>query len=136
MESLSDKNKIWQLDEVLLILFSSGRFHNLNDFLLLTKIFERVFPSAHLIGFNGNKTFIIRQLESSKKKNFLITVGTNFSISGDGRKYTINIINEKVLKNEELATAWKLYRKILSRLPRVRAFWDDYLEGFLRRLNK
>lgn len=136
MESLSDKNKIWQLDEVLLILFASGRFHNLNDFLVLTEIFERLFPRANLIGFNGNKTFILRQIESSKKKRFLIPIGPNVSISADGRKYALEVMNEKILKNEQLANAWKLYRKILSRLPRVRGMWDQYLENFLRRLNK
>ena len=136
MESLTDKNKIWQLDEVLLILFASGRFHNLHDFILLTKIFERVFSNSYLIGFNGNKTFISRQIESSKKKNLLITTGPNFSISGTGRKYAVGIINEKIITNEELALSWKLFRKILGRLPRVRSMWDGYLEDYLRRLNK
>ena len=136
MESLSDKNKIWQLDEIMLILFASGRFHNLNDLLVLTEIFERLFPRANLIGFNGNKTFILRQIESSKKKKLLISIGANVSISADGRKYALAIMKEKVLKNEPLANAWKQYRKILSRLPRVRGMWDQYLENFLQRLNK
>ena len=38
--------------------------------------------------------------------------------------------------NEDLIKGWKLFRKILARLPRVRAMWDQYLEDFLRRLNK
>ena len=143
MESLSDKNKIWQLDEILLILFASGRFHNVTDILVLSTIFERLFPKSHLIGFNGNKTFVARQIESSKKKNLLISIGSNVAISAKGRTTTLHILNEKILKeaetnngNEDLIKGWKLFRKILARLPRVRAMWDQYLEDFLRRLNK
>ena len=143
MESLSDKNKIWQLDEILLILFASGRFHNVTDILVLSAIFERLFPKSHLIVFNGNKTFVARQIESSKKKDFLISIGSNVAISAKGRTTTLDILNEKILKeaetnnaNEDLINGWKLFRKILARLPRVRAMWDQYLEDFLRRLNK
>ncbi|NVM27522.1 MAG: hypothetical protein HWN65_01660 [Candidatus Helarchaeota archaeon] len=136
MESLSDKKKIWQLEEVLLILFASGRFHNLNDMLLLSEIFERVFPQTNLIGFNGNKTFVSRQIGTLKKKNYLIGIGANVAISGEGRKHALNILNEKILKNEEIVREWNLYRKILARLPRVRSMWEKYLEDFLRRLNK
>ena len=143
MESLSDKNKIWQLDEILLILFASGRFHNVTDLLVLSAIFERLFPKSHLIGFNGNKTFVARQIESSKKKDLLISIGSNVAISAKGRTTTLDILNAKILKevetnnaNEDLIKGWKLFRKILARLPRVRAMWDQYLEDFLRRLNK
>ncbi len=143
MESLSDKNKIWQLDELMLILFASGRFHNVEDILVLSAIFERLFPKSHLIGFNRNKTFVVRQIESSRKKNLLISTGANIAISANGRKYALDILNEKVLKitekketPDDLITGWKLFRKILARLPRVRAMWDNYLTEFLRRLNK
>lgn len=137
MDSLSDKNKIWQLEEVLLILFASGRFHNLHDMSLLSEIFERLFPQNSLIGFkNGKKTFVSRQLDTLKKKDYIISIGNNVAISGGGRKYALDILNEKILTNEGLIRDWNLFRKILARLPRVRSMWEQYLENFLRRLNK
>ena len=137
MESLADKNTIWQLDEILLILFASGRFHSLNDLLLLTEIFERLFPESHLIGFKGNKLFISRQIESLKKKKCLFTVGnSNVGISSQGRNFIVNILNKKIFISEELTHYWKLYRKMLSRLPRVRNMWETYLENFMKRLNR
>ena len=134
VESLSDKNTLWQRDEILLILLASGRFHSLYDLLLLSEIFERLFPNSHLIGFRGNKEFISRQIESLKKKGCVFTIGYNIGISAKGREYTIKIINEKIL-TQELAKYWRFYRKMMSRLPRVRGMWDNYLEEFLRRLN-
>ncbi|MHA1278711.1 MAG: hypothetical protein ACTSQI_08570 [Candidatus Helarchaeota archaeon] len=135
LESLSDKNKIWQIDEILLILLASGRFHNITDLLLLTKIFERVFPDSNLIGFKGNNVFISRQIESLKKRQFIFAIGKNVGISAEGRKYTIQILNNKILMNKELAKFWQLYRKMLAHLPRVRGMWEKSLENFLRRLN-
>ncbi len=136
LESLSDKNKIWQIDEILLILLASGRFHDTTDLLLLTKIFERLFPDSHLIGFKGNTLFISRQIESLKSKKLIFEIGNNVGISSEGRKLTIQILNEKILKDEVLTKFWKLYRKMLARLPRVRGMWDKYLEEFLNRLNE
>ncbi|MHA1651249.1 MAG: hypothetical protein ACTSYB_13735 [Candidatus Helarchaeota archaeon] len=136
MESLSDKNTIWQIDEILLILLASGRFHDLDDLLLLTKVFEKLFPESSVVGFKGNKLFISRQIESLKRKKFIFTIGKNVGISAEGRKLTIALLNEKILKNKELSKFWKVYRKILARLPRVRAMWDEYLNSILlKRLN-
>ncbi|MFX1295633.1 MAG: hypothetical protein ACFFD2_12380 [Promethearchaeota archaeon] len=136
MESLSDKNTIWQIDEIILILVASGRFHNLTDFVLLTEIFERLFPEPYIIGFKRNKLFISRQIESLKKKKYVFAIGNNVGISSQGRKYAINILNKKILQNEKLTDFWKLYRKILTRLPRVRRMWEGYLENFLENFNK
>jgi hypothetical protein len=136
MESLSDKNKIWQLEELALILFASGRFHHAIDIVLLSEIFERLVPKQNMIGFNANKTFISRQIELLKKNEYVITVGFNISISAKGRAFALRIINEKIHGNEELLGKWNLYRKILWRLPRDRDMWDGYLEEYLKRLNK
>ncbi|MHA1267776.1 MAG: hypothetical protein ACTSRS_21250 [Candidatus Helarchaeota archaeon] len=141
MESLSDKNTIWQLDELLLILLSSGRFHNQEDFRLFSNLFERIFPQDVVIGFKGNATFISRQIESVRKKGLVISVGPNISISAKGRKVALEILNTKILANpgphqKELITGWKLYRKVLARLPRVKSMWEKYLDAFFTRLNK
>lgn len=135
-ESLSDKNILWQIEELLLILFVSGRFHNIDDILLLSEIFEKLFPDSKVIGFKGNRTFLIRQIELSKKNGKIITSGTNFGIASDGRIFVLEIINEKISKNEDLSRNLHLYRKMLGHLPRVRAQWNAYLEEFLRRLQK
>ena len=99
-ESLSDKNTLWQIEELLLILFVSGRFHNIDDILLLSEIFEKLFPDSAVIGFKGNRTFLIRQLELGKKNGKLISSGTYFGISAEGRTFVLEIINEKISKNE------------------------------------
>ena len=135
-ESLSDKNTLWQIEELLLILFVSGRFHNIDDILLLSEIFEKLFPDSLIVGFKGNRTFLMRQLEIGKKNGKIITSGTNFGISSEGRAFVLEIINEKISKNEDLLKFLHLYRKMLWRLPRVRGQWNAYLEEFLRRLQK
>ena len=135
-ESLSDKNALWQIEELLLILFVSGRFHNIDDILLLSEIFEKLFPDSQVIGFKGNRTFLARQLELGKKNGKLITSGTNFGIASEGRNFVLEIIKEKISNNEALSKNLHLYQKLLSRLPRVRVQWNAYLEEFLRRLQK
>lgn len=141
MDSLSDKNTIWQLDEVLLILFASGRFHNLDDILLLSEMFERIFPNMALIGFKGNRTFISRQIDSMKKKKYVIPIGENVSISAKGRQYALQVLNTKIMDpytpyNQPLIESWQLFKKILTRLPRVRAMWGKYIEEYFSRLNR
>jgi len=141
MDSLSDKNKIWQLDEVLLILFASGRFHNLDDITLLSETFERIFPKTALIGFKGNRTFISRQIDSIKKKKYVIPIGENVSISATGRNYALQLFHTKIMDahethNQSQIESWKLFKKILTRLPRVRAMWTKYLEDYFSRLNR
>ena len=135
-ESLSDKNTLWQIEELLLILFVSGRFHNIDDILLLSVIFEKLFPDSLIIGFKGNRTFLTRQLELGKKNGKIINSGTHFGISSEGRTFVLEIINEKISKNEALLKILHIYRKLLWRLPRVRVQWNAYLEEFLRRLPK
>ncbi len=135
VESLSDKKTIWQIDEILLILFASGRFHTIEDLVLLTDIFEKLFPVSQLVGFKANSIFISRQIEILLRKKCIFSIGKNFGIAAQGRKYIVNLINDKVLI-QGLAKQWQLYRKMLARLPRVRTMWDDYLEEFLTRLQK
>ena len=135
-ESLSDKNTLWQIEEMLLILFVSGRFHTIDDILLLSEIFEKFFPDSQLIGFKGNKTFLARQLELGQKNGYLMRIGPNFGISSEGRTFTLEIISGKLASNEDLLKILHLYRKMLWQLPRVRSQWSIYLEDFLRRLNK
>jgi len=135
-ESFSDKNTLWQVEELLLILFVSGRFHTLEDLLLLSEIFEKLFPDSWLIGFKANKIFLARQLEISQKNGYLIRIGSNFGISSEGRAFVTELIRLKFGGNENLLKILHLYRKMLWRLPRVRNQWSNYLEDFLRRLSK
>jgi hypothetical protein len=134
-ESLSDKKALWQIEELLLILFVSGRFHTLDDILLLSEIFEKLFPDSWLIGFKGNRTFLVRQLEIGQKNGHLIHTGSNFGISSDGRAFVLEIIGGKLSSNENLLKILHLYRKMLWNMPRVHNQWRTYLEDFLRRLN-
>jgi predicted transcriptional regulator len=124
--------RIWQRDELLLILKSTGRCLPLEDIAKFVDLLESVLPADRIIRFPGIYQ-INRQMEQMTKSELVEKKGLCYKITEKGTKLAEEA--ELSMENDEEADrAWVALRNALANLPSSKLTWDSHLDAALKQV--
>jgi hypothetical protein len=128
--NLSRGGRIWQRDELLLILKSTGRCLPPEDIAKFVDLLENVLPTDRIIKFQGIYE-ISRQLDQMGKWGLVEKKGSCYKITEKGSRLADEA--ELSMENDEKTDrAWAMLRNALNNLPSTKLRWDSHLDAALK----
>jgi hypothetical protein len=127
---LSKGGRLWQRDELLLILKSTGRCLESEDLVKFVDFLESVMPASKIIKFQGIYE-IIRQLDQMMKWELVEKRGSCYKITEAGKQLAEEA-EGSIENDEKTRRAWAILRNTLSNLPSTRMNWDLHLNAALK----
>ncbi|WXG42770.1 MAG: hypothetical protein WED04_01500 [Promethearchaeati archaeon SRVP18_Atabeyarchaeia-1] len=132
--NLTREARIWQRDELLLILKSTGRCLPLEDIAKFIDFLETVLPDDKIIRFSGVH-HVSRQLEQMAKSELIEKRGVCYKITEKGSKLADEA--ELSIEDSEVTNrAWATVRSALASLPSSKLAWDSHLNATTKRIGE
>lgn len=131
---LSRGGRIWQRDELLLILKSTNRCLPPEDLAKFVDLLESVLPANRIIRFQGIYE-IRKQLDQMGKWELVEKRGPCYKITEKGNKLA-DEAELSIENDEKTAKPWAILRNALRNLPSSKLAWDLHLNGALKELKE